>query len=66
MKKLIAFELDIPDVYLEREDAFMEELLKQLTANTSILVFEPSRRNLMTKRINTVFTRNYEFVDMIK
>jgi len=65
MKKLIAVELNIPDSYLEKEDTFMEELLSQLAANNNTLVFQPHRKlPLITTRINTIFTRNYEFVDI--
>lgn len=66
MKKLIAFEINVPDSYLEREDRFMEELLKQLAANQEPLIFEPNRNHIVSTQINNIFTRNYEFVDEIK
>lgn len=69
-KKLIAVELNIPDGYNDNEDDFMEQLLKQLSFDETIIriSYLPGSGSTLNrqKMVKDIFTGKFEFVDQIK
>lgn len=64
-KKYIAFEVNIPDEYIDKEDAFMEQLLDKLGRSQEVASFDlPGGYKLFT--LSRIFTGKFEFVDPIK
>lgn len=65
LTKLMGLQMKIPKIFEEKEDMFMEQLIKQLTSpNPSKLLHFYLDGDILDLYYHDVFTGAWEFVDM--
>ena len=64
--KYIAFKMNIPEEYRDREDVFMAAIMRAIAAGQRTVTLNPRPGEYETKTLTTFIIGEYEFMDPIK